>query len=71
MIMEPGETLTECKGVKLYVKMIDRQTTCENLDQMKWQIAQVAGYLLNDLFNSLNKAKCLLSSFMISSISFS
>jgi hypothetical protein len=43
MIMEPGKALAEWKGVRLYVKMVDCQTSGEKLDQMKAQIAKVAG----------------------------
>jgi hypothetical protein len=43
MIMEPGKTLTEWKGVRLYVKMTDCQTTGEKFDAFKAQIAKTAG----------------------------
>jgi len=43
MIMEPGKTLTEWKGVRIYVKMSDCQTSGPKLEEMKSQIASVAG----------------------------
>jgi hypothetical protein len=43
MIMEPGKTLTEWKGVRLYVKMTDCSTTGEKLENMKAKIAARAG----------------------------
>jgi hypothetical protein len=43
MIMEPGKTLSEWKGVRLYVKMTDCSTAGEKLDQMKAKIAAHAG----------------------------
>ena len=43
MIMEPGKAITEWKGVRVYLKMKDCQTSGETLDQIKAQIAQRAG----------------------------
>jgi hypothetical protein len=43
MIMEPGKTLTEWKGVRLYVKMTDCSTAGEKLEKMKVKIAARAG----------------------------
>jgi len=43
MIMEPGKTLTEWKGVRLYVKMTDCSTAGEKLDKMKAKIEARAG----------------------------
>jgi Pyridoxamine 5'-phosphate oxidase len=43
MIMEPGKTLTEWKGVRLYVKMTDCSTAGEKLEKMKAKIAARAG----------------------------
>jgi hypothetical protein len=43
MIMEPGKTLTEWKGVRLYVKMTDCSTAGEKLEKMKAMIAARAG----------------------------
>jgi len=43
MIMEPGKTLSEWKGVRIYVKMTDCSTAGENLEKMKAKIATAAG----------------------------
>jgi len=43
MIMEPGKTPTEWKGVRLYVKMTECHTSGEKLDSFKAQLAKVAG----------------------------
>ena len=43
MIMEPGKTLSEWKGVRVYVKMTDCSTAGETLEKMKTKIASAAG----------------------------
>lgn len=43
MIMEPGTTPTEWKGVRLYVKMTDCQTEGPKLEDFRAQVAKVAG----------------------------
>jgi hypothetical protein len=43
MIMEPGQTPTEWKGVRLYVKMTECVTSGEKYDEFKALIAQKAG----------------------------
>lgn len=43
MIMEPGKSLSEWKGVRVYLKMIDYETAGKKLDGVKAQIAKVAG----------------------------
>ena len=43
MIMEPGKTISEWKGVRIYLKMLECQTSGENLNQLKAQIAKAAG----------------------------
>jgi hypothetical protein len=43
MIMEPGKTLTEWKGVRLYVKMTDCSTSGEKLEEIKAKISAAAG----------------------------
>ena len=45
MIMEPGKTLSEWKGVRLYVKMTDSSTAGEKLEKIKAKIESVAGEL--------------------------
>jgi Pyridoxamine 5'-phosphate oxidase len=43
MVMEPGKTIMNWKGVRIYVKMTDCQTSGEKLDDMRATIAQHAG----------------------------
>ena len=43
MIMEPGESLPEWKGVRVYLTMTEYQTSGEKLDQIKQVIAEKAG----------------------------
>ena len=43
MIMEPGKSLPEWKGVRVYVTMTECQTSGERLDQIKKVIAEKAG----------------------------
>jgi Pyridoxamine 5'-phosphate oxidase len=42
-IMEPGKTISEWRGVRIYVKMTDCATSGEKLDKMKAKIAAAAG----------------------------
>jgi len=43
MIMEPGKSLSEWKGVRIYVKMTDCSTAGDQLEKIKARIAAVAG----------------------------
>jgi len=43
MIMEPGQALSEWKGVRIYVKMTDCSTAGESLEKIKARITAVAG----------------------------
>jgi hypothetical protein len=43
MIMEPGNSPPEWKGVRLYLKMIECETSGKKLDTLKAQIAEKAG----------------------------
>ena len=42
MVMEPGETIMDWKGVRIYVKMIECQTAGEKLDELKARNRQKA-----------------------------
>ena len=42
-IMEPGKTLSEWGGVRIYVKMTDCSTAGEKLEKIKAKIAAAAG----------------------------
>jgi hypothetical protein len=43
MIMEPGQTVPEWKGVRVYLRMVECQTSGEKLDALKAQLAARAG----------------------------
>jgi hypothetical protein len=43
MIMEPGKTIMDWKGIRVYVRMTDCQISGSKLDEMKAAIAKVAG----------------------------
>ena len=43
LVMEPGRTLPEWKGVRIYVKMTDCSTSGPKLDAVKARIARAAG----------------------------
>lgn len=43
MIMEPGKSPPEWKGVRLYLRMTACETSGEKLDRLKTQIAEKAG----------------------------
>ena len=43
MIMEPGKTITEWRGVRVYLEMTDCQTSGEKLEGIRAEIAKVAG----------------------------
>jgi hypothetical protein len=43
MIMEPGKSISEWKGLRIYVKMTDLSTAGDKLDKMKAKIAAHAG----------------------------
>jgi hypothetical protein len=43
MVMEPGQTPPEWKGVRVYLKMVECQTSGEKLDTLKAQLRAKAG----------------------------
>ena len=43
MIMEPGNTLPEWKGLRIYLKMNECQTSGDKVDMMRKQIVEKAG----------------------------
>ena len=43
MVMEPGESIMDWKGVRIYVKMTECQTTGEKLDNLRAALAAKAG----------------------------
>jgi hypothetical protein len=47
MIMEPGKSLPEWKGVRVYLKMIDCQTAGDKLDTMKAAVGEKAAKMIH------------------------
>ena len=43
MVLEPGDTIMDWKGVRIYVTMTDCQTSGQKLDDMRATIAKHAG----------------------------
>ncbi len=43
LIMEPGKTLNDWKGVRIYVEMKEHETSGQKLDQIRAAIAEKAG----------------------------
>jgi len=43
MVLEPGDTIMDWKGVRIYVTMTDCETSGKKLDDMRATIAQHAG----------------------------
>ncbi len=43
LIMEPGKTMSDWKGVRVYLKMTECQTSGEKLDSLKAKLAAAAG----------------------------
>ena len=43
MVMEPGKTIMDWKGVRIYVNMTECQTSGEKLDKMRASIAKHGG----------------------------
>ena len=43
MVVEPGESIMDWKGVRIYVKMTDCQTFGEKLDSLKAALAEKGG----------------------------
>jgi hypothetical protein len=47
MIMEPGESLPEWKGVRVYLAMTDCQTSGEKLDQIRAALGEKAAKMIH------------------------
>jgi len=43
MIFEPGMALSDWKGIRIYLKMKEYQTSGEKVEMMRTQVAQMAG----------------------------
>ncbi|MDA8408533.1 MAG: pyridoxamine 5'-phosphate oxidase family protein [Deltaproteobacteria bacterium] len=43
LIMEPGKTVTDWKGVRIYVEMKEHETSGQKLDQIRAAIAEKVG----------------------------
>ena len=55
LIMEPGETITDWKGVRVYLKRTDLATSGPLLDGLKNQIAKVAGEAAANMMDAAAK----------------
>jgi hypothetical protein len=51
-IMEPGKSVPEWKGVRIYLKMVACQTAGEKLDQLKAMLAQKVGKAAADMMHA-------------------
>ncbi len=51
-IMEPGKSVPEWKGVRIYLKMVECQTAGEKLDQLKAMLAQKVGKAAADMMHA-------------------
>ncbi len=52
VIMEPGKSAPEWKGVRIYLKMVECQTAGEKLDQLKAMLAQKVGKAAADMMHA-------------------
>lgn len=52
MVMEPGKSIRDWKGVRLYVKMTECHTSGEKLEQMRAAIAKHAGEGANKMIHA-------------------
>ena len=52
MIMEPGESLPQWKGVRVYLKMTQCETSGEKLDQIKALIAEKGGEKAGEMIHA-------------------
>lgn len=55
LIMEPGETITDWKGVRVYLKRTDLATSGPLLDGLKSQLARVAGEAVANMMDAAVK----------------
>lgn len=55
LIMEPGETMTDWKGVRVYLKRMELATSGPLLDGLKSQLARVAGEAVANMMDAAVK----------------
>jgi len=51
-IMEPGKSVPEWKGVRIYLKMVECQTAGEKLDQLKAMLTQKVAKAAADMMHA-------------------
>jgi hypothetical protein len=57
IVMEPGETVMDWKGARVYLEAIDMETSGEFYDQIKHNIAKAAGQQAADMIHAAIRFK--------------
>jgi hypothetical protein len=52
IVMEPGETVRDWKGARVYLEAVDMETEGEFLDQLKQNIIKAAGQQAGDMIHA-------------------
>jgi hypothetical protein len=57
IVMEPGETVRDWKGARVYLEAVDMETEGEFVDQIKQNIAKAAGRQAADMIHAAIRFK--------------
>ncbi len=57
IVMEPGETVRDWKGARVYLEAVDMETEGEFLDQLKQNIVKAAGQQAADMIHAAIRFK--------------
>jgi hypothetical protein len=57
IVMEPGQSLMDWKGTRVYLEAVDMETEGEFYDQIKHDIAKVAGQEAADMIHAAIRFK--------------
>lgn len=57
IVMEPGETVRDWKGARVYLEAVDMETEGEFVDQVKQNIAKAAGQQAADMIHAAIRFK--------------
>lgn len=57
IVMEPGETVRDWKGARVYLEAVDMETEGEFVDQIKQNIAKAAGQQAADMIHAAIRFK--------------
>jgi hypothetical protein len=57
IVMEPGETVMDWKGARVYLEAVDMETEGEFIDQVKQNIAKAAGQQAADMIHAAIRFK--------------